>query len=243
VAVGGLHFERRIVGLDHDIVNQGGQQVETSGGSGGALCFAPGRERGIVYGRCEGGDVVGRSSVCRELVEADGGGLTEIHGWLERVSGDLDEDVTKREIVAGEAVFFGTEHEGDAAVAAEMLFNDGRKSGKRKDGLLRLAIGQSAGANNESAIAHGFGKRLRLFGILEQFRGADGGACFTPVGLIRGDDGHAGEGEVGHGARDCSNVERIARRDEHYFEAVALGVSEQEIIVERGMLLTLLVYQ
>lgn len=53
------------------------------------------------------------------------------------------------------------------------------------------------------------------------------------MGLIRGDYGEAAETEVGHGARGGPNVERIARRDENDFEAVALFRREQEMIVER----------
>ena len=40
------------------------------------------------------------------------------------------------------------------------------------------------------------------------------------------------EAEVGHGARRRADVERIARRDQDDFEAVALFRGKQEMIVE-----------
>ena len=58
---------------------------------------------------------------------------------------------------------------------------------------------------------------------------SDGGAGFAPVGSIGGDDGEVVEAEVGHGARDCSDVEGIARGDE--YDVDGIGVSLQETIV------------
>ena len=46
-------------------------------------------------------------------------------------------------------------------------------------------------------------------------------------------------GAAGHGARNGSDVERIARRDEDDIDAVALLWRQQEMIVERNRWYTL----
>ena len=51
------------------------------------------------------------------------------------------------------------------------------------------------------------------------------------MGRIGRDDGEMRKAEVGHGPRDRPDVERIARGNENYVDAVALGLSEQDLIV------------
>ena len=59
--------------------------------------------------------------------------------------------------------------------------------------------------------------------------------------FIGGDDGHAREAEVRHGARHRADVERIARRDQNNIDAFALRLGEQRTIVElRSWIATLL---
>jgi hypothetical protein len=55
------------------------------------------------------------------------------------------------------------------------------------------------------------------------------------VWLVRGNDGEMGEAEVSHGPGDCADVQRIARGDEDDGDAVALGCSEQGMILELGV--------
>jgi hypothetical protein len=50
-----------------------------------------------------------------------------------------------------------------------------------------------------------------------------------------GDDAEATESEVGHGAGGCADVEGVTRGDEDYIEMIALGRSEQGLIVELEM--------
>jgi methylthioribulose-1-phosphate dehydratase len=61
------------------------------------------------------------------------------------------------------------------------------------------------------------------------------------VRFIGGDDGHAREAEVRHGARHRADVERIARRDQNNIDAFALRLGQQRTIVElRSWIATLL---
>ena len=48
-----------------------------------------------------------------DLIEADGDGLTQVHGRLAWVSGDFDEAVAVREVSAGESVLFWAEDQSD----------------------------------------------------------------------------------------------------------------------------------
>ncbi len=93
--------------------------------------------------------------VAGEFVEADGGRLAEIHRWLARVGGDFDEYVTVRQVVAGKAVFFGADDEGDATAAIELVCEDGSERGERKNRLLGFAMSERAGTGHKGAACYG----------------------------------------------------------------------------------------
>ena len=65
---------------------------------------------------------------------------------------NFDNRMAKRKITAREAVLLWAEDESDAAAGAESGENDGRKDGKRHDGLLGLAASEGTGAEDEGAI-------------------------------------------------------------------------------------------
>jgi hypothetical protein len=90
-----------------------------------------------------------------EFVEADRDGLAEIHGRLAGVGGDLDQEVAEGEVVTGEAVLFGTEHQGDAASASEFGIDHWSQGGKKNDGLLGFAMSDGPGAEDKGAISDG----------------------------------------------------------------------------------------
>jgi len=152
---------------------------------------------------------------------------------LARVGGDLEEQMAEGEIVAREAVLFRSEHEGYAAARFEIDLDQWPEIGKRYDALLRLAIGQSSGSDDQGAGGDGFGEGRMLMGVFEEFRSADGGAGLAPVRLKGSDDGEVREAEVGHGAGRCADVEGVAGGDEDDVDAVALEIGKQEMIVER----------
>ena len=169
-----------------------------------------------------------------EFVEADGNGLAEIHGRLAGVGGDFDEMVAEGEVFAGEAVFFRAEDDGDPGVLFELLGEGGGELIEAKDRLFGFAVCERAGAKDERAVANGLRNCWDFDGVSEEIRSADGRAGFAPVGLVRRNDGEVREAEVGHGAGDCADVERIARGDEDDGDAVALVRGEQGMILEPG---------
>ena len=171
-----------------------------------------------------------------EFVEADGDGLAEVHGGLAGVGGDGDEDVAPGEVFAGEAVLFRTEDEGDAAAPAEFAGDERGEVREGDDRLLGLAVGERAGAENESGGGEGLGQGGGFQGVGEQPGRAYGGTGFAPMGGVWGDDGEAQEAEVGHGAGDRPDVEGVAGGDEDDVKPVlgsGLVWKGQRMIVER----------
>ena len=83
VAVGLLHGTRGIARGGHGLFNEIGEAIELGGGGGGV-------RRLLGFG-VESRD--GRGA--RELIEADGDGLAEIHGGLARVSGDFNQNMAE----------------------------------------------------------------------------------------------------------------------------------------------------
>ncbi len=88
-------------------------------------------------------------------------------------------------------------------------------------------MGERAGAEDKGAVCDSCGEVLRTVGVLEKTFGLDCGPGLAPVRLIGRDNGEMREAEVGHGARDGANVERVARTDEDDLDVVALGSGEQ----------------
>jgi len=132
--------------------------------------------------------------------------------------------------LAGEAVLFRAEDEGDAAAAGPLLLNERRQGGEGDDLLLGLAEGEGSGADDQRAGGDCFGEGRRYGCVLEEVFGADGRAGFAPVGFEGRDHCEAIETEVGHGARGRPYIEGIARGDE---DDVELGCGGQETIVVR----------
>jgi hypothetical protein len=175
-----------------------------------------------------------------EFVEADGYGLAEVHGGLGVGGFDDHEGVAPGEIVAGQAVLFRAEEEGNAAdggLSGEGLFDQPAGFGQIENRLLGFAAVERAGAEDEGAVGDGFGEGLVDFGVAEQAGRADGGLGLHPIDGEGSDDAEALEAEVGHGAGGCADVHGIAWGDEDYVNAVALGGSQQGSILNRMCLM------
>ena len=147
VLVGGLHVRGRVVGGEHDLLDEIGEGVEVAGG----WAWRGWAGHMGVFG--------GETGANGDLVEADSGGLAEVHGGLAGIGGDFDEVMAEGELFAGEAVFFGAEDEG--YLARRVIEFAGEERGELielRDGLLRFAVGESAGAEDEGGVADGFGE-------------------------------------------------------------------------------------
>lgn len=151
------------------------------------------------------------------------------------MGGDLDKQMAPGEVIAGEAVLFRSEDESNAAVLREGRCYVRSELVEGYDGLFGLAMGKGSGAQDQGAVAYGFGESSEFLCGLEQLSRADGGTRFAPVRLIGRDDAEACKPEVGHGPRHRTDIQWVARRDEDDFDAIALVWSEQRMIVEPEM--------
>jgi len=95
--------------------------------------------------------------------------------------GDLDEQVTTGQVIAGEAMLFGSEEEGDAAAVFEFVADERREFRELNDALLRFAMREGAGTEHERALANRFSEALRAAGVLKQALGSHRGPGFAPV--------------------------------------------------------------
>ena len=119
------------------------------------------------------------------------------------------------------------------AATGNFVLKERRERGECDSRLLGLAMGERSGADHQRAIGHGIAECRRLPCVSEQFRRSDGRPRLAPVRLVGGNDGEPPEAEIRHRSRRRSYIEGVARGDKHYFDAVALGFGEQEMIVER----------
>jgi methylthioribulose-1-phosphate dehydratase len=169
----------------------------------------------------------------REFIKADRDRLAKIHGGLPRVGRDRDEKVAIRQVIAGEPVLLRPEDESDAARRSKCLSCSRGKLRQGKNRLLGFAVFERPGARDQRALGNCFGKRSALARIQEQLRRADRRPCLPPVRRIRRNHSQPCEAEVGHGPRRRTDVERVAWAYQDDVDAVAMGLSEQEDIVEK----------
>ena len=100
-------------------------------------------------------------------------------------------------------------------------------------GLFELARSDCGCSDDEGAIGNCLGDSSVFLGILQKLRRADGGLRFAEGDLITIDDAEAQETEVTHCARSRSDVERVARGDEHDCDAVELVFTQQRRVAIR----------
>jgi len=143
--------------------------------------------------------------------------------------------VAPGEVLPRKAMLFRTKNQGHAPAVCQVSLHQRREIWQRNYRLLRLAPGETSSADDECATGNSFRKGRKFRSGHKQVRRTDSRPRFAPVVSIGGDNREPREPKVGHGARHRSYVERVAWRDKHYFNAVALGFDEQETIVERIM--------
>ena len=98
----------------------------------------------------------------RQLIQAHGNGLAQIHGGLARIGGNLHERVAKSEIFAGEPALLWPEDQRHAAATGKFGADKRRQLRERNHGLLGLAVRAGSRANHQRAIGHGLGKALHV---------------------------------------------------------------------------------
>lgn len=143
------------------------------------------------------------------------------------MGGDLDQQVTQRKILPGEPPFLWAEDESSPTTVIDGVNDVWEKVGEGDDPLFWAPIGNCRSSYGERAVSKGFAQALGARSVLEEGFGSNGRLSFAPVRLVRRDDSEMREAEVSHCTRRRPDVERIARRDEDHFDAIALGFGEQ----------------
>jgi len=164
--------------------------------------------------------------IAREFVEADGDGLTEVHGAMLFAGGDAQEPVAVAEVFIRKTALLRTEKKGDAAAGGMFVKEQGGLI-KAVDGVLHLTLADGGGSDDECAILDGFGEGLELFGAGEQRRGANRGARLAKSQLVGVYYAKMEETEVAHGAGGGTDIERITRADEDDAQAIGFGAGRQ----------------
>lgn len=161
--------------------------------------------------------------IARELVEADGYGLAEIHGAMLFVSGNAQEPMAMAEVFVGKAALLRSEKEGHTA-ADEMLANEPSGLIWAADGVVQLALADGGGSDNQCAVLNSFGHGPEFFGASEQRIGANGRTCLAKSQLVRVYDPKMEETKVAHSAGGGADVEWVSRCDKNKAQAVGIGV-------------------
>lgn len=213
------HFKWGILGCSHRLVNGFSQKVERSGG-----------DSMISRARRNQGRRLRRAAIqrpCGQLVKTDGDRLAQVHRRLLWAGGNFDDHMAAGEVVSGKAPLFWSEDQGSPAAPGDFIFKDGCELGQRNRRLLGPASSQRGRAGHETAIGNSFGKAGALGRPFEHLWCANGGTGFAPMGCKGRNHGQTGKSEIGHGPGYSTNVEGVARRDQHHGETVALGERRQ----------------
>ena len=224
VAIGLAHADRGVIGGDHGFFNDTCEQIE-AGGCGGWFTTVMGgwlgRQRALLL----------REGVACQFVETNRDGLAKVHRRLARIGRNLHQQVAMGKIFPREAMLLWPEDERDAPSMTEFASNERSQVGQPHNGLFGPAMGERSCSRHQRAIPDCLGERIRLLGRAKQLGRAHCRTRFTPMGRIGGHDRKTRKAEVRHGARHRSYIERIARRDKHHAEPVALVFYGQVPIV------------
>jgi hypothetical protein len=227
--LGGESGGRRLeVAAGRESVEQKGSEAFEAGGVG---------EVGTGGSRVDGSAALlrlgGRREIAGEFVEADGDGLTEIHGAVGLPGGNVEQPVAVAEIVIGEASFFGAEDKSDAA-RGEAFADEARGESEWLRRVRQIAARLRGGADDESAIGDGFSDGLELFRAGEKDRSSDSGTGFAEGEIVGINDAKTENAEVAHGAGGGAKVEGIAGGDEDDAEAVEFGRRRHGRTLQQG---------
>ena len=165
----------------------------------------------------------GSLRITGEFVETDGDGLAEVHGAVLFAGGDAYEPMAVAEVFIREPALLRAEEQGDT-VSSEMLAEVMRGLIEAAHRVLQLTKAYGCGPYNESAIFDGFSKRLKLLGFGKQGRSADRGARLAKSEFVGVHDTKVEEAKVAHRAGGGTDVERIARGNEHDSQAIGFGI-------------------
>jgi hypothetical protein len=177
-----------------------------------------GRRGGNVFLRLRNG-----LGIASEFVEADGHGLTEVHGAVLFESGDAQEPMAVAEVFIRKTALLRSEKEGNAA-AGKTLAEETRRLIEAANGVLQLSEAHGSGSDDQRAIRYGVRNSLELLGIGEQRRSANGGTRLAKSQFVGIDNAQVKKTEVAHGAGCGADVEGIAGGDKHDPQAVGFGV-------------------
>ena len=172
-ASGGAGFD--VTGLVQDAFEGVGESL--------AIVFCGRRKFG--YWCCGFGN--GRMGVARQLIEADGNGLAEVHGFLHGLCGDADNGRAVVDVFVAEAVIFGAKDDGKAA-GGEDGGEFPAECGQREDRAGGMPLRNGCRAEDERAIGNGLGECGEFAGGGENSRGADGGPGAAPGVIVGLDD-------------------------------------------------------
>ena len=183
---------------------------------------------GLLQGFCFG--------VADEFVEADSGGLAEVHGGVANSGGmvhtDGEQPVAMAEFFVAEAGFFGAEEQCDAGFGVgrcEFSAEHVADFGEGVKGMLFAAEADCGGADDEGAIGDGLGDFCELAGGFEDGGGVDGRAGpFEGDGVFI-DQAQVAKAEVIHGAGDGADVVGVASADEHHAEPAEFVFAEHPL--------------
>ena len=162
----------------------------------------------------------------RQLVEADGYGLAEIHGAMLFAGVDAQEPMAVAEVFIRKASLLRTEKKSNGT-GRKAFADDGSGLFKALDGVLQLTLADGGGSDNERAVRDRFGDGLELFGAGEKRSRSDGGARLAIGQLIGVDHAKMEEAEVAHGAGGCPDVQGIAWCDKNDTQAVGFSMRRQ----------------
>ena len=183
------------------------------------------RSETLEIGGCSG-DVLlwfyGGSWIAREFVEANGYGLTEIHGAMLFASGNAQEPMAVAEVFIRKAALLRAEKESDTA-DGEILSNEAGGLIQAADWVVQLTLADGGRSDDQCALLNSLSDSFEFFGTGEQWFGADGGTGLAKSQLIRVNDRKMEETKVTHGAGGGADIEGISWRDKNDAQAVGIG--------------------
>lgn len=157
--------------------------------------------------------------VANQFIQADRDGLSQVHRKVLFASGDAHQKIAVTQVSVGQADFFRTEEQRDAA--RPQSFSDQPRSLLQPfDSLLRFPVAYSARSDNQRTVGNRFAQAGVFFRLRNDCRGSDSGARLAEGLVIRVDQPQMEEAEIAQRPGSGPDVEGIARVHQYHAQTI-----------------------
>jgi hypothetical protein len=168
--------------------------------------------------------------VANQLIQANGHGLTKVHGDILVASGNANQPVAVAQVLVGKTEFFRSKQQGNPAgilrfglrgdCGSQSIADQPCGVLRTMNGVLQFAIANGRRSDNQRAIGHGKGNAIEELCLFQDFRRPNSRTGLAEGRIVRIHYTQGAKSEIAHGACRGAYVQRVPRSHQDYAKMV-----------------------